>query len=195
MDSLCDFLSNTKLPEKNRKEQKGKKVTNFITMGSQKVSWPALIGQLLLDLNLSSSTQSASPMMVTFSFKRRYSMTLLFGMLFSFWCFPSTAFCQLFLPISPLSSCSLRPFRPLSLRSEVQCLKYGVDPSGNCYNIFFGILKQLHRGDDSCLRKYFDQDFSYTDSISFAIMKRYKIGNAFSFDKHFVTAGFVNIPP
>ena len=45
---------NTKLPEKNRKEQKGKKVTNFITMGRQKVSWPALIGQLLLDLNLSS---------------------------------------------------------------------------------------------------------------------------------------------
>ncbi len=142
MDSLCDFLSNTKLPEKNRKEQKGKKVANFITMGSQKVSWPALIDHLLLDLNLSSSTQSASPMMAMFSFKRRYSMTLLFGLLFSFWCFPSTAFCQLFLPIphhpiSPLSSCSLRPFRPLSLRSEVQCLKYGVEPSGNCYNFRF----------------------------------------------------------
>jgi predicted nucleic acid-binding protein len=44
------------------------------------------------------------------------------------------------------------------------------------------------------LVKYSDQDFSYTDAVSFVIMKRQKIRKAFSFDKHFVIAGFVNIP-
>jgi len=44
------------------------------------------------------------------------------------------------------------------------------------------------------LAKYSDQDFSYTDAVSFVIMKRQKIRKAFSFDKHFVIAGFVNIP-
>ncbi len=44
------------------------------------------------------------------------------------------------------------------------------------------------------LRKYMNQDFSYTDAVSFVIMKRQKIRRAFSFDKHFVTAGFTNVP-
>jgi uncharacterized protein len=44
------------------------------------------------------------------------------------------------------------------------------------------------------LLKYSDQDFSYTDAVSFAIMKRKGIKNAFSFDKHFVIAGFANLP-
>ncbi len=44
------------------------------------------------------------------------------------------------------------------------------------------------------LKKYTDQDFSYTDAVSFAIMKKHKIEKAFSFDKHFTTAGFTRIP-
>ncbi len=44
------------------------------------------------------------------------------------------------------------------------------------------------------LAKYGDQNFSYTDAVSFVIMKRQKIKKAFSFDKHFLIAGFVNIP-
>jgi uncharacterized protein len=44
------------------------------------------------------------------------------------------------------------------------------------------------------LSKYADQDFSYTDAVCFALMKRHKITKAFSFDKHFVIAGFTNIP-
>jgi uncharacterized protein len=44
------------------------------------------------------------------------------------------------------------------------------------------------------LSKYADQDFSYTDAVCFAVMKRHKITEAFSFDKHFVIAGFTNIP-
>lgn len=44
------------------------------------------------------------------------------------------------------------------------------------------------------LGKYSDQDFSYADAVSFVIMNRHKIKRSFSFNKHFVTAGFTNIP-
>jgi predicted nucleic acid-binding protein len=44
------------------------------------------------------------------------------------------------------------------------------------------------------LDKYRDHDFSYTDAVSFTIMKRQKIGKAFAFDKHFLTAGFLTVP-
>ncbi len=47
---------------------------------------------------------------------------------------------------------------------------------------------------EEILAKYVDQDFSYTDAVSFVIMKRQKIRKAFCFDKHFVTAGFINVP-
>ncbi len=44
------------------------------------------------------------------------------------------------------------------------------------------------------LKKYADQDFSYTDAVSFAIMNKHKTVKAFTFDKHFTTAGFTRIP-
>ena len=44
------------------------------------------------------------------------------------------------------------------------------------------------------LRQYHDQDFSYTDAVSFAVMKQYGAVEAFSFDQHFITAGFILIP-
>ena len=47
---------------------------------------------------------------------------------------------------------------------------------------------------EDILRKYQDQDFSYTDAVSFAVMKQYGIEQAFSFDEHFNTAGFALIP-
>ena len=47
---------------------------------------------------------------------------------------------------------------------------------------------------ESILWQYQDQDFSYTDAVSFVVMKQYGITEAFSFDKHFVTAGFTLIP-
>ena len=47
---------------------------------------------------------------------------------------------------------------------------------------------------ESILRQYQDQDFSYTDAVSFAVMKQYGITEVFSFDKRFVTAGFTLIP-
>jgi predicted nucleic acid-binding protein len=44
------------------------------------------------------------------------------------------------------------------------------------------------------LRKYDDQDFSYVDAVSFALMQEMEITEAFAFDRHFVTAGFVCVP-
>ena len=43
------------------------------------------------------------------------------------------------------------------------------------------------------LSNFIDQDFSYTDAVSFVMMKRQKIKRALSFDKNFVIAGFVNV--
>lgn len=47
---------------------------------------------------------------------------------------------------------------------------------------------------EETLRKFADQDFSYTDAVSFAIMKQQNIKKAFSFDKHFQTMGFFRVP-
>ena len=52
----------------------------------------------------------------------------------------------------------------------------------------------LEETGESILRQYQDQDFSYTDAVSFAVMKQFKIAEVFCFDKHFVTAGFTIIP-
>ena len=52
----------------------------------------------------------------------------------------------------------------------------------------------LEKNAEDILGKYEDQDFSYADAVSFATMKRNGIHLAFSFDRHFVTAGFSIIP-
>ena len=44
------------------------------------------------------------------------------------------------------------------------------------------------------LRQFNDQSFSYTDAVSFAVMRQRKIADAFAFDQHFTTAGFTLIP-
>jgi uncharacterized protein len=40
------------------------------------------------------------------------------------------------------------------------------------------------------MRKFADQGVSFTDCISFAIMRRHKVQTAFTFDRHFQLAGF-----
>jgi len=42
--------------------------------------------------------------------------------------------------------------------------------------------------------KYKDQDFSFTDCTSFALMRNLKLQNAFTFDRHFRTMGLVCHP-
>lgn len=43
-------------------------------------------------------------------------------------------------------------------------------------------------------KEHKDKDYSLTDSISFIVMKKFNIGIAFTFDKHFVQAGFNKEP-
>jgi uncharacterized protein len=40
------------------------------------------------------------------------------------------------------------------------------------------------------MRKYSDQEISFTDCVSFAMMRRFRIRTAFTFDRHFRDAGF-----
>ena len=46
------------------------------------------------------------------------------------------------------------------------------------------------------MRKYADQEVSFTDCISFAMMRRLRIRSGFTFDRHFRDAGFpiINTP-
>ncbi len=44
------------------------------------------------------------------------------------------------------------------------------------------------------LRKYHDHNFSYTDAVSFAAMKRHETKKAFTFDNHFTVMKFTKIP-
>jgi predicted nucleic acid-binding protein len=43
---------------------------------------------------------------------------------------------------------------------------------------------------ESLLQQYADQDFSYVDATSFVAMRRLRISEAFTFDHHFLVAGF-----
>ena len=43
-------------------------------------------------------------------------------------------------------------------------------------------------------RKLADQEVSFTDSVSFALMRRLRLTRAFTFDRHFEAAGFTVWP-
>jgi predicted nucleic acid-binding protein len=47
---------------------------------------------------------------------------------------------------------------------------------------------------EQLLRQYEDQRFSYADAVSFAVMRALEVTDAFAFDQHFATAGFVRVP-
>lgn len=48
----------------------------------------------------------------------------------------------------------------------------------------------LEKEAEAILGRYADQDFSFVDAVSFALMNRQNIKQAFAFDKHFYIAGF-----
>jgi predicted nucleic acid-binding protein len=52
----------------------------------------------------------------------------------------------------------------------------------------------LEQTAERILRQYTDQRFSYTDAVSFAVMQRLGLIDAFAFDHHFATFGFVCVP-
>lgn len=43
-------------------------------------------------------------------------------------------------------------------------------------------------------RKLGDQEVSFTDCVSFALMRRHRLSRAFTFDRHFAAAGFTIWP-
>ena len=43
------------------------------------------------------------------------------------------------------------------------------------------------------LEKFADQEVSFTDCLSFSLMRRHKLRQAFTFDRHFNLAGFENL--
>ena len=53
---------------------------------------------------------------------------------------------------------------------------------------------ELEKAAEQILRKFKDQDFSFVDAVSFSLMKKHDIREAFSFDLHFKTAGFILLP-
>lgn len=56
------------------------------------------------------------------------------------------------------------------------------------------VTEELENAAEDILRHYGDQDFSYADAVSFAVMRARGIREAFAFDRHFNTAGFTRIP-
>lgn len=62
-----------------------------------------------------------------------------------------------------------------------------ADETYGWVDVDLGLVKDsLH----AWLERFTDQRFSLTDAISFEVMRRAGIARAFSFDQHFVTAGF-----
>ena len=52
----------------------------------------------------------------------------------------------------------------------------------------------LEQAAQDLLERYADQDFSYADAVSFAVMREREIEAAFTFDSHFATLGFRMLP-
>jgi hypothetical protein len=62
---------------------------------------------------------------------------------------------------------------------------------------FAGIIKVRDEDEENAWRiflKFKDQDYSFTDCTSFAVMERLKIDTAFSFDSHFESMRFRVVP-
>ena len=58
---------------------------------------------------------------------------------------------------------------------------------------WLGVLRPTEEEDLAGLHyfeKYSDQEVSFTDCVSFALMHKRKIHQAFTFDRHFILAGF-----
>lgn len=56
------------------------------------------------------------------------------------------------------------------------------------------ITPELQREAMRLFEKYDDKRFSFTDCTSFAVMERFAIQQAFSFDGDFKRAGFISLP-
>jgi predicted nucleic acid-binding protein len=53
---------------------------------------------------------------------------------------------------------------------------------------------EIEEAAEQILIRYVDQDFSFVDSVSFAVMRARHIDESFAFDRHFLAAGFTPLP-
>jgi predicted nucleic acid-binding protein len=81
--------------------------------------------------------------------------------------------------------------RAMGHREAITFLE-NIAASPRVMNVFSDRI--LEERAENILCKYQDQDFSYTDAVSFAVMEQYALEKAFSFDQHFVIAGFTLTP-
>ena len=72
--------------------------------------------------------------------------------------------------------------------------RFAADRADNIYSSEVIEILYSTREDESeavrLLRKYADQQVSFTDCVSFVLMRSRKISTAFTFDHHFQQAGF-----
>lgn len=83
---------------------------------------------------------------------------------------------------------------PAALLGRIAGYRYAADRIDDLYaSESIDVLASM-RGDEieavRWMRKYSDKEISFTDCISFAIMRRLGIRTAFTFDRHFLDAGF-----
>ncbi|MBI2402845.1 MAG: PIN domain-containing protein [Gemmatimonadetes bacterium] len=62
-----------------------------------------------------------------------------------------------------------------------------ADPAYRWLDVTTAIVS---RAVNNWLERFHDQDFSLTDAVSFELMKREGLTEAFAFDRHYVVAGF-----
>ena len=67
-----------------------------------------------------------------------------------------------------------------------------LNESARVEKIYSG--EPMERQAEKILTQYADQDFSYVDAVSFAVMRQRRMSEAFTFDHHFQVAGFILVP-
>ena len=103
----------------------------------------------------------------------------------------------------------LREKRPLVTTNLVIAEAYAIIRRYSGYHPAIGFLDSIRQSSrltriysdavleveaEKTLRRYTDQDFSLADAVSFVVMQQRGITEAFAFDDHFATAGFVVVP-
>jgi len=82
----------------------------------------------------------------------------------------------------------------LTLLGRRASYAFAAERAQNIYTSKELTILRPEEGDElaalALFKKYADQKVSFTDCVSFVLMRRYRIRNAFTFDLHFGLAGF-----
>ena len=76
--------------------------------------------------------------------------------------------------------------------------RFAVERARNLYGSAFLTILRPDREDEikalELFEKFGDQDVSFTDAVSFHLMRKRRCTRAFTFDRHFERAGFRRVP-